>query len=79
MNEKAKVPERLITDMAIENLSIAKNILERLEKVRTLLTGMNSTDAVENVNIDCLRDNEKETNSTLNKCVELLDSITETL
>lgn len=79
MNEKAKVPERLITDMAIENLSIAKNILERLENVKTLLTGINSTDAVENVNIDCLRDNEKETNKTLNKCVELLDSITETL
>lgn len=79
MNEKAKVPERLITDMAIENLSIAKNILERLENVRTLLTGVNSTDTVENVNIDCLRDNEKETNKILNNCVELLDSITETL
>lgn len=79
MNEKAKVPERLITDMAIDNLSISKNILERLENVRSLLTGVNSTDTVENVNIDCLRDNEKETNKTLNKCVELLDSITDTL
>lgn len=79
MNETVKVPERLITEVAIENLSISKNILERLEKVRTLLTGVNSTDTVEDVNIGCLRDNEKETNKTLNKCVELLDSITDIL
>lgn len=79
MNETAKVPERLITDMAIENLSIAKDILERLEKVRALLTGINVTDTVEKAEVTCLRDNEKETNSTLNKCIELLDSITETL
>ena len=79
MNETVKVPERLITDVAIENLSLSKNILERLEKVRTLLTGVNSTDTVENAEVTCLRDNEKETNSTLNKCIELLDSITETL
>ena len=79
MNETVKVPERLITDVAIENLSLSKNILERLEKVRTLLTGVNATDTVGNAEVTCLRDNEKETNSTLNKCIELLDSITETL
>ena len=83
MNETAKVPakvpERLITDMAIEKLSIAKDILERLKKVRALLTGINVTDTVENAEVTCLRDNEKETNNTLNKCIELLDSITDTL
>lgn len=79
MNETVKVPERLITDVAIENLSLSKNILERLEKVRALLTGVNATDTVENVEVTCLRDNEKETNSTLNKCIELLDTITDAL